>query len=72
MKYERRIYLGLICWLIFGDIIASGLLSLPFVASSPILSAIAKIFSLSDLLSSFFALISDAIMSFWRIIPFLR
>lgn len=72
MKYERQIYLILIGWLFLGDIVKGALLSVPFIAANGVLSFIAGIFSLSDILSSLFMWISNAMMSFWRLIPFLR
>ncbi len=72
MRYERRIYLGLIFWLAFGDALKRALLSISFIAANPVLSFIAGIFSLSDILGTVFAALSDAIMSFWQLIPFLR
>lgn len=72
MDYERRIYLGLIIWLLLGDFVTRTLLLIPAVAESPVLSTIAGFFSLSDLLSSLFKFISDAMMNFWRLIPFLN
>jgi len=72
MRYERNIYFGMIIWLLFGDFIARGLLSVPFIASNSVLSFIAKLFSLSDILSRIFNLVSGAMLSFWRLIPFLN
>ena len=72
MKYERIIYFVLIGWLILGDYVASFLLSVPAVASNPILSALANIFALSDILSAIFAKISEAMFSFWQLLPFLQ
>lgn len=72
MRYERKIYLGLIIWLAFGNIFKRALLSLPLVASNPVLSFVAGIFSLSGILGSLFSLISDAMMNFWQLIPFLK
>ena len=67
MRYERQIYLGLIAWLFIGDIVKTGLLSVPFIAQSSVLSGIAGVFSLSDLLGLFIAKISDLIFSFWSL-----
>ena len=72
MRYERKIYLGLIIWLLLGDFVTRTLLHLPLISQNPILTAIAKLFSLSDLLSSLFRFVSDAIMNFWQLIPFLN
>jgi len=72
MRYERTIYLVLIGWLLLGDYAKRALLSLPLVAANPVLSFIAGIFSLSDILSFLFSLVSDAMLNFWQLIPFLK
>ena len=72
MKYERKIYLGLIIWLFFGNIVKRFLLSLPLIAINPVLSFIAGLFSLSDILALIFTTISSLMMKFWALIPFLR
>lgn len=72
MKYERTIYFVLIGWLFFGYIASAALLSIPFIAANPVLSAIAKIFSLSDILSYVFSFISGLMLDFWSLIPFLK
>ncbi len=70
MKYERQIYFILIGWLFLGDIVKTGLLSVPLIASNPVLSAIAGVFSLGDMLSALMARISGLIFSFWGLFPF--
>jgi Zn-dependent protease len=72
MRYERQIYFGLILWLLGGNYISAALLSVPFIASSTILSFFARLFSLSGLLGNLFELVSDGMMSLWRLIPFLN
>ena len=71
MKYERQIYLGVLGWLLLGDVAKRALLSVPFIAESPVLSTVAGIFSLSDLLSLAIGELSSLIMRFWQLIPFL-
>ena len=71
MKYERQIYLGVLGWLLLGDVAKRALLSVPFIAKSPVLSTVAGIFSLSDLLSLAIGELSSLIMRFWQLIPFL-
>ncbi len=71
MRYERQIYFGLIAWLFLGDIFKSALLSLPAVAASPVLSAVACVFSLGDMLSALLSKLSALIFSFWSIFPFI-
>ncbi len=72
MKYERNIYFAVIGWLLLGDYAKRALLSIPFVAANPILSFIAGIFSLTDILGALFSLISNAMLDFWQLIPFLK
>ena len=72
MKYERTIYFVLIGWLFFGYLVSEALLRIPFVAANPTLSFIAKIFSLSDILSYVFNFVSKLMLDFWRLIPFLK
>ena len=72
MKYERNIYFTVIGWLLLGDYVKSALLSVPLIAANPILSFIAGIFSLTDILGSLFSLISIAMLDFWQLIPFLK
>lgn len=72
MRYERQIYLGLLIWLLLGGYVSQFLLSISFIAASPILSVIARVFSLSGMLGDFIGIVSDAMMSLWRLIPFLN
>lgn len=72
MRNERRIYWILLGWLLLGDFAARTLLSIPFIASTPPLAAIAEIFSLSGLIGRLIDLISNLILSFWQLIPYLK
>ena len=72
MRYERKIYLALILWLAFGDFAKRALLSFSLVASNPVLAFIAGLLSLSDILGALFSVISEAMMNFWQLIPFLK
>ena len=72
MRYERQIYYGVLAWLLLGDVLAKGLLSLPFTNGSVFFNIIAEVLSLSGLLSSANAFISELMMSIWRLIPFLN
>lgn len=72
MKYERTIYFILIGWLFFGYLVSDVLLRIPIIAASPVLSFIAKFFSLKDILSSVFSFISGLMIDFWSLIPFLK
>ncbi len=69
MKYERKIYWGVIAWLFFGRYVTRGLLSVPFIAANPVLSAISRIFDLSDLIGIAISAIYNAMISFWQLIP---
>lgn len=72
LKHEKKIYLILLFWLLFGSYISAFLLSFSFVSSNPILSFIAKFFSLSGMLSDAISFVSRAMMAFWELIPFLK
>ncbi len=72
MKYERNIYLGLLLWLLLGSWVKTALLSVPFIAANPVLSFVAGIFSLSDMIGSLIVLLSEAMLDFWQLIPFLK
>ena len=72
MKYERQIYYALIIWLIGGSFVSRALLSLPFVAASPILSWLATYVSLTNILGSLVSWISKGFLGFWSLIPFLK
>ena len=68
MKHERNIYLALIGWLLLGSYVSTFLLSVPIVSASPILSFVAKLFSLSDILSGLFGRVSNLMIAFWGLI----
>jgi hypothetical protein len=57
-----------IAWLFFGDIVSSMLLRVPLIANIPVLSAIAKLFSLSDILSGAVSAIANGMLSFWSFV----
>lgn len=69
MKYERRIYLGIVLWLLLGNFVYSALMSLPFVASTPLLAGIFRIFDLSGLISDATSFICQAMFDLWHMIP---
>ena len=72
MKYERKIYLVLIIWMLLGGFVKRFLLSFSFISSSPVLSFIAGIFSLSGMISSLISFLSGAMLDFWSLLPFLQ
>ena len=72
MKYERTIYLALIGWLLLGGYVTSFLLSNPIISNNVVLSFLVSLLDLSGRLSDIFAWISNGMMEFWKLIPFLR
>ena len=69
MKYEKQMYWGVIFWLFFGQYVYYALLSVPLIANTPTLAAIAKIFSLSDILSDTINAIANGMIRFWSLLP---
>ena len=72
MRYERYIYYGMLAWLLLGDNVAYFLRTIPFIASSPILNFAVGIFALSDMLGAVIGFVTDLMINFWQLIPFLR
>lgn len=72
LRHERTIYLIMLGWLFLGSALSRFLLSFPFVADVPVLSTIARIFSLSGLIGTVADWLSELMLSFWRLLPFLR
>ncbi len=72
MKHERKIYLGLVAWLLLGDYAKAMLLSVPFIEGNPVLAFFAGLLSLSDMLGALISFLSGAMMSFWELIPYLN
>lgn len=72
MKYEQKIYVGVIAWLLVGGIVVSGIRSLPMIQSIPWLYNAVGIFSLSDILSYVIRGISNLMLGFWQLIPYLK
>jgi Zn-dependent protease len=68
MKYEKQIYWCVIAWLFLGEYVYRALISIPFIGGVPILASIARIFSLSDILSDSISAIANGMLSFWRFI----
>lgn len=71
MKHERKIYYGMLAWLLLGDYVYSFLRSISVIAASPVLSVIVKIFSLSEILGIAIDGLSSLMIDFWQLIPFL-
>ena len=72
MRHERKIYYGVLAWLLVGDIVARAVRMLPIVSSSKLLYTLAGVFSLSDMLGAAIEWVSHVMMSFWQLIPFLK
>lgn len=72
MKYERKIYYGVLAWLLLGDYAAMGVRMIPIVAHSPVLYWLAGILSLSGMLGTVIGWVSDLMLAFWQLIPFLK
>jgi Zn-dependent protease len=68
MKHEKKIYYGVLAWLLLGDYVAMGVRMLPFVSNSPLLYWFAGIFSLSDMISFVIQLVINLIIRFWSLI----
>ena len=68
MRYERQIYWGVIAWLFFGEYVYAALISIPIIGKVPLLSSIARIFSLSDILSDAILGIANGMLRFWGFI----
>lgn len=72
MKYERRIYYGVLAWLFLGDYVAAAIRSFSIIKASTFLYKLVGIFSLSDMLSTAIGWVSDMMLNFWQLIPFLK
>jgi hypothetical protein len=72
MKYEKKIYFGVLIWLLFGDWVSAFVRMMPFVARSPFLYSAAGILPLSDMLGTAIGAVSDLMFNFWELIPILR
>lgn len=72
LRHERQIYLIMIAWLFLGRYISTFLLAIPFVSANPVLSILAKTFSLSGLISKATETLSGWMLSFFELFPFLR
>ena len=72
MKYERKIYYGVLAWLLLGDYAAMGVRMIPIVAHIPVLYWLAGILSLSGMLGTVIGWVSDLMLAFWQLIPFLK
>jgi hypothetical protein len=69
MKYERQIYIGVLVWLLLGNYVTGTIRS---IVGGGILYWLAGIFNLSGMLSTVIEWVSDLMMNFWQLIPFLK
>ncbi len=72
MKYERQIYFGTLAWLFLGDFVAMALRRLPLIASTPFLYTLVGIFDLGSMISVAISFVSELMLGFWHLIPFLN
>lgn len=72
MRYERKIYLGFMSWLILGSFISQALIAIPFISNSPLLSFLAHCLSLSDIIVWIASAVSSVMIEIWKLIPFLN
>jgi len=72
MKYERKIYFGVLAWLLFGNYVTDVIRMIPLVKSSQLLYWFAGIFSLSDIIGTIIAWVTGVITAFWELFPFLQ
>ena len=72
MRYERQIYMGVLVWLVFGSYVTAALRSVPMIHSNQFLYWFSGIFSLSSMISNVIYHVSELMLKFWQLIPFLR
>ena len=65
MKHERKIYLGLIIWLIIGELAVTSLLSFPVISSNSVLSGVVSFLSLQNILDYAISGVSSLMESFY-------
>lgn len=71
LQHERELSLFFMVWLLLGSRISAFLLSYQAIASSPVLSFIVKLFSLTGWLGGAVSFLSDLIFKLLQLIPFL-
>lgn len=72
MKYEKKIYYGVLAWLLFGSYAAQGVRMIPMVANSTLLYKLAGVLSLSGMLSKVISWVCNLFLDFWQLLPFLQ
>ena len=71
MRHERTIYFILIGWLLVGDWLSRIILLIPGASANIVLKILANIVSLSNLLGLAIDGLSELMMVFWRLLPFI-
>ena len=69
MKHERTIYFVILGWLFLGDFFAKGLMSLPFANGNVAFEAIAKVLSLSNIISTAVSFVFEGMVKLISLIP---
>lgn len=72
MKYERFIYWFVFGWLLVGGFAYNLVMQIPAVSASPVFSNLARLLSLSDIISYATNFLSSSIIKLWQLIPALR
>ena len=72
MKYEQKIYWGVIAWLLLGSYVYAALVSVPFIGNNTVLAGICKVFSLSGMLSDAIYAITNGMINLWSSLPFFK
>ena len=72
MKYEKKIYYGVLLWLLLGGYAASLVRAIPLIAKSTFLYKLAGVLSLSGMLQTVISWVSKLMFGFWELIPFLK
>ena len=67
MKYEKKIYIGVLVWLLLGNYVCQAIRMLPFIIKGSFLYRLAGIFSLSGMIGTVIDTVSDLFISFWQL-----
>lgn len=68
MKYERKIYYGVLIWLLLGGYVCRAVRMIPIIQQSAILYRLAGVFSLSGMIGTVIDAVSDLMIAFWQLI----
>ncbi|MBR5144635.1 MAG: site-2 protease family protein [Clostridia bacterium] len=67
MKHEKKIYIGVLLWLLLGDYVCDAIRMLPVIKAGSLLYKFAGIFSLSGMISSVISGASNLMLDFWQL-----